>query len=428
MFSKWKLAVLIFFIPHITFASINIDGVVSISVPMPDDGIEYHGYNVKSVYERHRPDYKPINIKAGDFMLKPTMNLSFTHDDNIYASDAAKKEDSILRVSPRLDLESNWNLHYLKLTSALKWNTYTDYTDEDYTDYSFGIAGRYDITAGTFISTGMMHGIFHEERTSPDSLATGVEPNEFSKTNGYLRFTRDLAKLSLKTGMEATRLDFNDNKTASGTVLDLDFRDRDEFVFDAKLGYELSPFYEAFLKTSYNIKEYDNGTRNSNGYSAQVGADIDISGKVRGEVYIGYMSRDFDSRLFEDIDGFDADFNILWNITGITSIKNYISRNITESSIAGYSGYVTTAAGMSIEHEFKSDLLFKASLDYANHEYEGGSFKREDDVMGVGMELQYLVSRTVSATVSYEYEERDSNVAGRDYEKNAIMIGFRFGL
>ena len=81
-------------------------------------------------------------------------------------------------------------------------------------------------------------------------------------------------------------------------------RDRWEYGARARLGYQLSPRIGTFVQGNYSYRDYDDDqiiegeevSRNSHGYRAAVGTEVDITSILFGEMSVGYSWRDYDRK------------------------------------------------------------------------------------------------------------------------------------
>jgi uncharacterized protein (PEP-CTERM system associated) len=56
--------------------------------------------------------------------------------------------------------------------------------------------------------------------------------------------------------------------------------------------------------------------------------------------------------------------------------------------------------------------------------YNGGSLNNQtDDIIMVGVSLEYHFNRHLSAEVGYNYDRVSSNISGRDYDRNRFFLG-----
>src|SRR5690606_39515818 len=95
-------------------------------------------------------------------------------------------------------------------------------------------------------------------------------------------------------------------------------------------------------------------------------------------------------------------------------------RTVEETTQQGASGYFSSVYGASVDHELLRNLLVGAKLSYTINDYEG--ITREDDEYRAGVYGRYLMHRNLYVSLSYDYRERDSNVAGADFDKNIFMV------
>ena len=79
----------------------------------------------ETVLNRARPDYDPLGIRLGSFILHPTLAVAGTYDSNVFATPNTKatpvKGDFYVSELPSLSIGSDWNRHAvaLNLSGAL---------------------------------------------------------------------------------------------------------------------------------------------------------------------------------------------------------------------------------------------------------------------------------------------------------------------
>lgn len=384
----------------------------------------------EAIFDKARPDYQPNGIRVGSFDLKGNADITETFDDNIYsAGDGRTVDDLITTIAPALNLESNWNNHELNFYSDAKIRKYYDESSEDRNEFTLGTDGRVDIIRGMYVDGGLEYARRTQERGSADNNTNAVEPTEFDLYTARAGFYRGVSRYSFDFDVDAKKFNFDDDETRTGAIIDNDDRDRKEYKTTGKLGYEIYKNYQAFLRGTYNRKSYDNDLvidRDSDGYEAVVGTDVNISGKLRGEVFAGYMEQDYNSAAFKDIEGASYGASLLWNPIQITSVDFGVERTIEETSIAAFSGYTADTYSLRVEHELLRNVLLGANGSYALNDYEGNT-NREDKITTLGAEVKYLINRNASAKLGYEFSTRDSNANNQDYDKNIFLVGLGLG-
>jgi hypothetical protein len=406
----------------------------SVASPEPERGVP--------VLERARPDYDPVGIRRGSFVFYPRGTLQVQYDDNIYATDKNPKDDLITILSPALAVRSDWTNHALNVDVNYSAGMYASQQQELFMDYSASIDGRLDITRNSSFSGALSVSHEHEERGSPDEVF-GREPTEFTvytAQGGYFhRFNR------VTTLLEGTynRLDYRDVAQGPGTQgvrgsfvipsasgqINNDDRDRDEYDLTARAGYEIQPGYEAFLRGTYNWRDYlqrrdDAGfKRDSEGYRVEAGARLDLTGIIFADIFAGYLRQNYEDSDLKTVDGWLAGLTGYWNVTGLTTITGSINRRVSETTQPDASGSLDTDFSINVDHELRRNVILSGGLRYANSDYKG--FNREDDLYSGNIGATYLINRNAQIRAAYTHTTRESNRANLDYSRNIVLLTLR---
>lgn len=394
-------------------------------LPETPDVEKRDGPQVEAVYEYEREDYVTEGTRAGSFNVRPQVSVDETYMDNIFADETNTEGDFITTVKPTLTVESDWNNHAVAGQVRGTFGFYADNEAENFEDFGAGVNGRYDILRETAIKAGFDVDRKHEDRGSPDDQ-NGRNPTQYTETSGSVMVEHAPGKLALLGGFDARRLDYKNVLTSTGAEINNNRRDRNERGVTLRVGYELQPEYEAFAKVRLTDSKYDtleSGVdRDSDGYEVTVGTAVNFTGKVRGEAYVGYFSREYDDATLSGINKPTFGGNVLWNINQLTSVSASLQRSIQDTLTAGASGYVSTDTRVRVEHELRRHVLLSADAGYTTSDYEGGVPEREDEVISFGIGGRYLINRQFSVGVNYGYEDLDSNIVGQDYTRNRVTV------
>ncbi len=254
----------------------------------------------------------------------------------------------------------------------------------------------------------------------------GTEPTEFRLLSPRVGFSRKSGRVRLDLDGTLARFDFDNVSAAGGATINNDDRDRNEWAAKLRMGYEIVPNFEAFVRGSYNVRRYDsrvddNGfDRESDGFEAVAGTAIEITGITFADVFAGFRSQDFDDPRFETIDGPGFGGSLTWNATKLTTVEALVTRTVEETTIVNAAGFFASRVGLSVDHELLRNVLIGANADYTDSDYRG--IGRNDDDINAGAYARYLVNRYLYLTARYRYSERASNVAGSDFRKNVVTL------
>lgn len=381
------------------------------------------------VTDRLRPELEPQGARLGGFLLYPKLGVEERFVDNIFSTDDDTQNDLITILHPSFRLNSNWNRHALNFSGTASVARHAKNGAEDYEDFRIGTNGRIDIVRDTFLTAAFSYSVSHEDRGSLDDV-NGAEPTNFTVLLPTVGFSHRFGRFNLNTVGTLRRFDYDDVSAAGGATINNDDRDRDEWEGVVRLGYEIIPEYEAFIRGSVKRVDYDTPSdgqtfnRDGNGFKIGAGTAIDFTGVVFGDVLAEYLYRDFDATAFDTITGPRLVGRITWNVTPLTSIKGALRAGIEETTVTQSgsfaSGSFDTQADVSIDHELLRNLLLGAKASIRNKDFKG--IDRTDNDIGFGISVKYMANRNFYLLAGYDHRRHDSDIDGEDFVINAFSI------
>lgn len=384
---------------------------------------------VVPVAERVANNNQNLGVRAGGFVVVPKVDLEETYNDNIYATTNNTESDFITTVRPEVAARSNWSRHALNAKVNAEWNKYADNSREDHTNYFAGVDGRVDVLKETSIGGGVAFARDHEDRGNPNSLGASTEPTQVDIATGRIGAYRGLGRFNARVDSEVKDMDYKNGFTNGGGLVDNNLRDRTEYTQTARVGYKATPGTELFVRGSLDNRVYDrkgttaNVNRSSRGDKVVGGVAVEVTGKTKAEAYAGYMHRDYTDVTRKDVSDVTYGGKLTWNPTQLTTVTGSVDRDVEETVTAASSSYVNTAYRVGVQHALTRSLVATGGLGYANNDYKGfAANQRDDDMISADAGVKYYLNRFLSAGVKYSYFDRDSNVAGGDYDRNRVML------
>ena len=370
--------------------------------------------------QRAKPDYDAQGVRAGAFIIMPKADLSARYDDNVFATTSGRISDWIFVGTPSVEIRSNWNNHALNFKADAEIGRYADQTRENYEDYSIGVDGRLDILRGSDITGNASYLRGHEERGSPNDVG-GRNPTEYDLMAAGLEYQRSVGRISVKAGGDIRRYNFDNVQGLGTTIINNNVRDRDEYSINAQAGYELVQSTVAFLRGTYNWRQYDDDkTRNSKGYAVTVGTNFRLSGVTQGEVFVGYRNQRYDPGAFGNTKGLTYGGSLYWAPTALTTVTVTLVNEVEETIVSTSSGFVASSISARVDHELLRNVMLNAVAGYTRDTYKRSP--RKDNYWEVGAGAKYLLNRNLGLGVNYRYSKRSGNLPGLDYRKNAITL------
>jgi hypothetical protein len=275
---------------------------------------------------------------------------------------------------------------------------------------------------------------------------------QYTVTGAYLAYVRELRRIGFRVDSTITSYAYNNQADINGNLVKQSDRDRIEYVVAPRVSYEYIPDYQAFLRVLGNVRRYNqfdvqtltglqalaptpaaaalsrSARRNSQGYEVDAGTAIKITSLVTGEIYVGWLHQEFQSALYQNVNGPAFGGNILWAVTPLTSLKGSFSQSVAETTLAGSSSSYETNLLFSVEHELLRNLLVSGSIGFVRDSYNGQSAgnARKDDTYGAAVGARYLMNRYVRLQADLSFSRREST-AGANYDRAIGTVGAQFG-
>ncbi len=390
-------------------------------------------YKPETVTSRERPEVAPLGARAGAFRLYPSLTLTEKYDDNIFATNTNEESDFITLIKPGLNIQSLWGRHFLSIHTDATIGRYADNENENFEDYSAGINGGLEINHAQHLLAGYNYSREHEKRYSPDDVL-GIEPTKLDTNTLFTTYQRRFNRIIVELGGEYRSLDFDNVRSANGNIINNNDRDRNRLEGSLKVGYEYLPEYTAYVRTSINRINYDeevddNGfNRDSDGYTVSAGADLDISGVLFGNVFIGYENQKYDDISLKDTKGISGGASLTWLPSQMTTVTGSITRSIEETTLDFASGVFSTAGKLVVDHELLRNLLLQGRLSVSEDTFEG--LNRDDSYFSSGIGATYMLNRHFYLLLDYDYLQRESNSVTNvdDFSENIFSLSGRIQL
>lgn len=370
------------------------------------------------VEERARESYAAQGLRVGSFIVLPSLRNEVRFNDNLFATPNDKVDDFIFDLGPEIRAISNWRNHSLNATVSGNIGRYAERIAENYEDFLINLDGRLDITKDAKAFANLQANHLHEERGSVDD-ANGRSPTTYNRYVATTRYEHGMNKIRLKAGAGATVLRYDNTETTTGLIFS-DNRDRVEYAANGRGEYMFFEKYGVFasldgIDVNYDTVDTTGLLRSSTGYDARVGALIDFTGLLTGEIYAGYVKRRYNDSALTDIGVPIFGVGLLWNVSGLTTLEMEIAREIAETTSVGVSGILNTKAEVTVNHELKRNILLRGKLGYTDSDFRGTG--RSDESYNGELGMTYLLNQNFSFEASLKYTDRTSSDSSQSYEQ-----------
>jgi hypothetical protein len=387
---------------------------------------------LKKTIDRKPVDFQPAGARLGSFVLSPGVELAYENNDNIFYLNDNEIDDSIIHIRPWANLNSDWGRHALNFNLYADIGRFNDFDGEDYEDWVSGLDGRIDVKRGSNFNYKVSYMQLHEDRSSPDDVG-GIRPTEFTFSSFDVGYSHTFNRLTATLNFDRGDTDFDDNLNGDGEIIDNQDRDRSRDALTLRLIYQLSDQSAIFFSAAGNNLDYDQKIdnagyeRSSDGYNFQGGASWDMTGVLVGDLYLEYISQEYDDLRFTNIDGFGIGASLDWTPTELTNINFLIRNGPQETAQISTAGYFSSLYSVRLQHELRRNWLINARFSYTDNDYEftgddSSGAITDTEVIRAGVGLSYLFNRNFYISGGYIYERQDANSPEFEYRTNRWFI------
>lgn len=389
------------------------------------------GAGSTGVMERARPEYDAKGIALGGFRMFPTLGIGFSTTNNVFEADKGRKGDVYLAFAPQVRVASDWSQHALELYARANVLRYAGKSSEDVSDWVIGANSKIDVRRTTNLQTGVWSGRFHDRRSSPNSPGNIAEPVTYEQLHAQSTLSVQPNRLRLSIGAEYDDFSYNLTPLIGGGRLNNRDRDRDELRLRGRVSLEVSEGYFGFLEIVHDRRDFELAVdrtgvnRDSDGTAVNGGFEFDLPEVLKGEVFAGYLNREFDAPL-KDVSGLNYGASLTWAATQLTTVRIGAARVLNDTVVAGSAVISDKSLSLGVDHELLRNVIIQADLNYVDSDFVG--IAREDSGIEGSIRATYLMNSNVHASASFTHRDRDSNVPNADFSEDMVSVGLHLQL
>ncbi len=162
--------------------------------------------------------------------------------------------------------------------------------------------------------------------------------------------------------------------------------------------------------------------RDATGVSSVVGTEYDGAGLWFARVYAGHRQQVYTDAALSDVAGVIFGGQLTGNVTPLTTLTASADRDIVNTSVAGASSYWDTVATMRADHELLRNLILSGTIRGWLNEFRG--INRTDRVLGGGLSMRWLTSRSLWLTLDLDMDQRSSSgsARGTDFTQTRVFL------
>jgi hypothetical protein len=378
---------------------------------------------------------------AGSFLVKSAVELYGGYDTNPGRTPVPQGSPFYV-VAPEFLAVSNWERN--ALVADLR-GSFTGYGDTlsplvngaispapinvDRPYFNGHVDGRYDVSNDSWLTAQLRVLVSTDNPGSPNVQAGLAKYPIYTTIGSTIGIDQNFNRLNVAVGGTVDRTVYTNSILTDGISTTNDDRNFTQYGGVSRVSYDLSAGVKPFAEIEGDTREHDLSLdsfgfgRNSTGGYAKAGTSFAFSGRLTGEVAVGYGERDYVDPRLGRIDGLLTSASLIWTATPLTTAKFYANTSIDETVLPFVSGTLTRTYTAEVDHDLRSWLTADAKFTYGTQNYHGdGLF---DTIYSIEGDLIYKLTRYLWIKGTLRRDILASNFAGDSSASTVVMLGVR---
>lgn len=378
---------------------------------------------------------------AGSFLIKGGLELSTGYDTN--PTRLNKPVGSpVYVVAPDLLVVSDWERHALVADLRGSFSGYTQNmpatidgfaspspVEADRPDFTGHVDGRLDVSRDLKLTSQLRLRLATDNPGSPNVQAGLQRYPVYAAYGTTVGFDQTFNRFQVAAGATVDRTAYTDSKLTDGSTFGNGDRDFNQYGGIGRFSYDLKPGLKPFVEIRGDTRVHDRAAdrngffRDSNGGYAKVGSSFEFSRILTGEISVGYSARNYTDPRLSQLAGFLTSGSLIWNASGLTTVKFFTDTQIAETTIPGSSGVLVRTYAAEVDHDFRRWLTAVGKFTYGTYDYQGQN--RNDKTYSLEGNLIYKLNRNIWIKGTLRHDILDLNQPGSSSQGTVAMVGVR---
>ncbi len=368
---------------------------------------------------RQDVDRLPYNLLLGPVRFRVSATVGAEYNSNINLSEFDEQEDVIIR--PQINFDAIWpitQLNTLRFDLGIGYAFYLDHSNANTNGIliSPGSQIAFDIFVGDFRINIHDRPSVQQDPIAELALSNVIDYGRFENTAG-ISVLWDLNKAVLTLGY--------DHYTYISTTSDFDYLNRNAEEFSGTLQVAATSTTGIGVEGYSVFNYYDQNVLNdSTDYSVGLFVETQLTNFLKVRVAGGYQWIDFDHN------GLVMDTNDLRDYYANVLISHRLNGAIKQSLSAGHESQLGVNSNYivlnyirhTISWNILRDTLLSTEVFYEDADDSGGFITEHLHRYGGALTVGYQLTPHVTIGGRYQYTQKDSDVAFRDYQQHRVSI------
>ncbi|WP_319532800.1 outer membrane beta-barrel protein [uncultured Cohaesibacter sp.] len=359
-------------------------------------------------------DYDPEGIRAGSFVLYPSLSILGTVTDNV-DNDSRSDMGHLGKLETSVKVESDWDRHSLELNGSLGFTGYQQPDRKPENEQHGDGELILELSDETDVSlTGSVDRTM-EEPSSIELITSGGQAAIETTLNGGVQIDHDAGLIQLQLRGSVESANYEEDPA----------RDYKTYTLGGRVGFEATDQVMPFADVEVSRKIFDKGPNSEDGDSLRGAFGIAITEreKLSGEFSVGAMSWQPKQKSSKEDTILFADASLTWSPNSLWSLTGGIETSLTSTATSANS-VSTHTVSLGADYALRRNVTIGFDSSLARNIYRGSSMK--DWEYDATLRAEYSLSRYTKLVASATHEGRSGNVPDSDYHANSVQLGVTF--
>ncbi len=372
--------------------------------------------------EARRQDIEhiPYNLLVGPIRFRVSATMGVEYNDNINLSQHDEKQDDFI-LRPQVNFNALWpitQLNTLRFDIGIGYSVYLQHSRNDTNGILItpGSQLAFDIFVGDFRINIHERMSVQQDPISEPQLSNTAQYGRFENTAG-VSVLWDLNKILATVGYD------HYNFVATESVFD--YLNRNSEILSGSLSLAATSTTNIGVEGNGVFSYYDQHVLNdSRDFSGGGFVETQLSSNLRVRGAAGYQLIDFDNN------GLVGDQSSLSDYYANILISHRLNAMLSQSVSAGHesqlgvnSNYITlNYIRHTITWNIIRNTLLSTEFFYEDANDSGGFIDEHFQRVGGAGTIGFQLTPHITLGLRYQYTQKDSNVAGRNYIQNRVSL------
>jgi hypothetical protein len=385
-----------------------------------------------SVQQQSRPDYAQLGVPLGGITLFPSVDIGTGATTNTYNTSRNHIAAPFLYQQGSARLVSGWSRHLLQVSGSTTHREYIGEPQRNEHLWNFDALGRLDVYHSLKID-----GDVSIARKAENSFSGEVSPvvaalSRYRREAESLKATYTEGRVRAFALFDRADFAFEPIPLRAGGERDQSQRDRQVTRLTTQLEYARTPSVSLFAQLGGSRTHFDqllqSGLPNVDSKAVRFlsGVNVDIAGRVRGTIGVGYGVRDFDAGIYRTVRGFSFETQLEAFPTRRLTLGLTGQRSIEDATIGSFNPFINTRLTVRSDYELLQNLIVSATGDLSHLSFQIS--ENTTNSYGASASARFLVSRRLNFRGGLTYRQRPPSDTSSSLSEARIETAITFQL